>query len=84
MAALQSILAEWTSGRDLNTRVAHINGTGAGARLNGNFFLKSLGIGQTVFEDGPGDQLTGGAGADWFFTNISEFTDLNPFIDRLN
>jgi Ca2+-binding RTX toxin-like protein len=84
MAAIQAILAEWTSGRDLNTRVANINGTGAGARLNGNFFLKRSGLGQTVFEDGPGDQLTGGAGADWFFTNISEFTDLSLLIDRLN
>jgi hypothetical protein len=83
-AALQAILAEWTSGRPVDLRIANINGTGAGPRLNGNFFLKSSGIGQTVFEDGPGDQLAGAAGADWFFTNFSEFIDRNPFIDRLN
>jgi Ca2+-binding RTX toxin-like protein len=70
-AALLAVQAEWSSPRDYATRVANLRGTGTGTgfdnRLNGNFFLKSSGTGQTVFDDGVGDKLTGSSGLDWFF-----------------
>jgi hypothetical protein len=62
--AILSILAEWTSGRDYNTRVANIVGTGSGPRLNGNYFLQQ---GVTVLDDASSDTLTGAAQIDWFF-----------------
>src|SRR5262249_46645463 len=38
-AALCAVLAEWTSGRDYQARVANLRGLGSGPRANGNFFL---------------------------------------------
>src|SRR5262249_24422764 len=65
--ALLAIQAEWTSARDYATRVANLRGTGTGPRLNGNVFLKAAGPGQTVFDDGAADTLTGSQQLDWFF-----------------
>ena len=65
-AALEAILAEWTSGRDHETRVANLNGTGSGPRLNGTILLLADGPAATVLDDGVVDVLTGDAGLDWF------------------
>jgi len=81
-AALAAILAEWTSARDYATRVANLQGTGSGPRLNGDFFLLTDGPAATVSDDGATDTLTGSAGRDWFFANLDSgvldrITDLN-------
>ena len=70
-AALGALLAEWTSPRDYATRVANLSGTGGGPRLNGDHFLKATGPQATVFDDANDDDLTGGAGLDWFFASLS-------------
>jgi len=70
--ALCAILDEWNSERDYATRIANIQGTGAGPRLNENFFLKTTGVDATVFDDGAADRLTGSAGIDWFFAGLGD------------
>ena len=74
-ASLTSVVAEWTSARAYADRVANLRGTGLGPRANGSVFLKSAGIGQTVFSDTFADALTGGAGMDWFFDAPPDTTD---------
>ena len=51
LVALQAILAEWTSGRSYNERVANISGNGSGTRLNGGYYLISGGRRSTVRPD---------------------------------
>lgn len=58
LAALEAVLAEWTSARDFDTRVLNILGVGTGPRANGNTFLKFAGQDQTVFGDNATDLLT--------------------------
>jgi Ca2+-binding RTX toxin-like protein len=63
-AALNAIMAEWTSAHDYTTRVNNlINGSGSPDRLNGNYFLQ---LGQTVFNDAYTDTLSYTA-QDWLF-----------------
>ena len=73
--ALQSVLAEWTSGRSFATRVANLRGTGSGTRLNGSTFLDST----TVLNDNAVDQLFGSNGQDWFLGTVGQdlFKDRN-------
>ena len=60
------IMAEWTSDRVHEVRVANlINGSGSSDRQNGNTFLNS----KTVTDDNEKDVLTGSSGEDWFFFN---------------
>src|SRR5262249_58714181 len=66
LAALNAILAEWSSGRDYATRVQNIR-TGSGPLLSSGFRLQA---GVTVFNDADVDDLTGAAGADWFFADL--------------
>jgi hypothetical protein len=74
---LLAILNEWNSTRTYAERVANINGTGQGSRLNGSYFLKK-GNQATVFEDTNIDTLTGAAGSDWFFVDslLDRVTDM--------
>lgn len=69
-AALNLILAEWTSPHTYQSRVKNLKGTGKGLdfdnRLNGNVFLKKNGPAATVFDDAAIDNLTGSTGEDWF------------------
>jgi Ca2+-binding RTX toxin-like protein len=63
-AALNAIMAEWTSTHDYTTRVNNlINGTGSPDRLNGGYFLQK---GETVFDDTSNDTLNY-SGLDWLF-----------------
>jgi sugar lactone lactonase YvrE len=71
LAALDAIMAEWTSARSYADRVANLSGTGSGPRANGDVFLLASGPGATVFDDGAVDQLQGAAGTDWYFANLS-------------
>ncbi len=70
--ALESILAEWTSGRSYTTRRQNIMGIGSGTRNNGTYYLKtnlSTMTANTVFDDAAVDRLWGDTGTDWFFAN---------------
>lgn len=71
---MRSILAEWTSSRSYELRVANLMATGSGAnfanRLNGSVFLTSDGSAATVHDDGAVDLLTGSSGIDWFLLNL--------------
>jgi Ca2+-binding RTX toxin-like protein len=78
VAALGLIMAEWTSSRTFQQRVANLEGAGSGAswtnRLNANIFLVSQPGGPndvTVFDDESVDLLVGGADRDWFFANYT-------------
>lgn len=75
VAALDAILAEWTSARPYADRVNNLlNGGG----LSGGNYLRATPAGRTVFDDGAIDTLTGGAGLDWFFQgNPDVITDRN-------
>jgi PKD repeat protein len=70
--ALCVILEEWNSERDYATRIANIQGTGTGPRLNENYFLKTTGADATVFDDGVVDRLIGSSGIDWFFAGLGD------------
>jgi hypothetical protein len=67
LKALDSILAEWNSGRDYPTRVANLAGTVSGPRANDGIFLIAAGAQTTVFDDDNRDELEGNSGRDWFF-----------------
>jgi hypothetical protein len=60
-AALQAILAEWSSNRSLSARIAKLT---SGDGLNGAFVLVPA---MTVFDDNAVDHLVGGLLDDWFF-----------------
>jgi hypothetical protein len=75
--ALQSVLAEWQSGNDYATRVAHLR-TGTGL-ADGHALI----WGATVLDDNGSNTLTGNPAAsgdefDWFFA------DLDPGHDIIN
>jgi Ca2+-binding RTX toxin-like protein len=69
-AALEAILAEWTSPRGYEMRVDNLRGQGSGPRLNGDYFLRTGGPGRTLFDDRDSDKMTGDSGRDWFFANL--------------
>jgi hypothetical protein len=76
--ALGLIMAEWTSSRTFQQRVANLEGAGSGTawtnRMNANIFLVSQPGGPhdvTVFDDESADLLVGGADRDWFFANYT-------------
>ncbi|MBX3411141.1 MAG: right-handed parallel beta-helix repeat-containing protein [Pirellulales bacterium] len=68
IASLFAIMSEWTSNRTFSERIANINGTGVGARNNGDVFLQPT---VTVFDEGALDLLTGGTEDDWFLAQTS-------------
>lgn len=68
--ALMSILGEWSSDRDVDTRMANLSGTGSGDRSNGSFLLLATGDDESpasVFDDLAQDVLLGGHDSDWYF-----------------
>ena len=73
--ALFAIHEEWRLNPNYPKRTANILGTGSGPhfekRLNADYFLRSTGPNATVWDDGDQDSLSGGAGRDWFFANLS-------------
>jgi hypothetical protein len=75
LTALDALLNEWSrSDADYQTRISHLTGSLAGG-LNGGFVLN----GQTVTSNGGGNDLTGGAGQDWFFAALG---GANPDVIR--
>ncbi|MCA9051532.1 MAG: hypothetical protein KDA89_22495, partial [Planctomycetaceae bacterium] len=80
-AALWAIMAEWTSSRKYDQRIANLRGTGSGTRSNGNILLNTVGPTATVFDDDAQDFLTGHGGNDWFFANL-DFGILDTLCDR--
>lgn len=69
MAALNSLRYEWTSARSYSTRIANLTGVGTGPRANGNYFLTP---GSNVFDDSGVDQVSGGSGTDWLWSDTLE------------
>jgi hypothetical protein len=68
-AALCAIMDEWTSSECYVVRLIHLTFETGG--LNGEYFLRSEGSYATVHDDNAADLLTGSAGQDWFFANLS-------------
>jgi len=66
-AALDLILAEWTSGRSYSERVSNLRGLGT-TGANQGVVLTADGSSATVHDDGAVDRLQG-AGRDWFLLN---------------
>ena len=66
--ALLSILAEWSSTRSYDQRVANLRGTGTGTRLNGSTFLTTA----TVTNDTAADVLYGAGGQDWYWATTGQ------------
>lgn len=67
--ALQSILAEWTSERSYEERVANISGDSPSpSGANGDDFLTLANITDST----DGEKLEGGSDTDWFFANSTD------------
>jgi hypothetical protein len=67
--ALCAIMQEWSrTDETYCQRVAHLTGVAGG--INGSFFLRGAGAGQTVFDDQAADKLTGSSGLDLFFAHL--------------
>jgi Ca2+-binding RTX toxin-like protein len=71
-AALDAIMAEWTSTRSYAERIGNLTGGG----LIGGFDLKG---GFSVSDDASADALTGGPAIDWFFAGLGDTTDARAF-----
>jgi sugar lactone lactonase YvrE len=68
-AALSAILAEWSSSRPRNTRIANIkSGCGSRRLLNGDAFLTPI----TLVDDGARDVLSGNPKRDWFLPGTGD------------
>ncbi len=76
-AALQAIMAEWTSGNDYETRVDNLrNGGGE----NGAFVLDE----ETVNDDEDKDTLWGDGGLDWFWIGLGDKAKDRSALELLN
>ncbi len=70
--SLWQLLAEWSSTRTYDQRIANLNGTGVGPRSNGESFLRND-LEDTIFGDeGMLDELLGGTGRDWFIADLED------------
>jgi Ca2+-binding RTX toxin-like protein len=67
-AALLAILAEWSSGNDLGTKIMNIS---TGATTGGNPLSLTAG----AIDDGAIDDLTGDSGIDWFLAFSDSIRD---------
>jgi hypothetical protein len=68
-AALDAILAEWSSGRELAVRIANLtHGGGSAERLNGSTFL-TVGAGGTVRDDDSRDTFDLGPASNWVLSD---------------
>ncbi len=75
---LRLILAEWTSDRSYDSRLANIRGAGTGDRANGEAYLTASGT-ATAFDDSTIDALSGDGGRDWFFASLTDsLADRDP------
>lgn len=72
---LLAILAEWSSGKSHDERKGNISADNLlPDRLNNGYFLR---LGETIWDDGARDMLTGSSGKDWFiFSDKDKATDL--------
>ncbi len=71
-SALLSLLAEWTSSRSYNDRVANLRGTGIGVRANGNAFLQNTPTDTLLGDANSIDSLTGALGNDYFIAGVED------------
>ena len=73
LAALEAIMAEWTSAGDYADRIANLDGTTGGSGANGAYYLIAgdpTDPTVTVWDDGDKDTLQGHKGLDWFFADL--------------
>ncbi len=76
--ALLALMAEWTrTDLDYYSRIANLRNGGG---LNDPFRLNNA----TVFVDGDADQLVGGTGLDWFWTDAADVTDAVAASEKVN
>jgi Ca2+-binding RTX toxin-like protein len=82
-AALRAILAEWSSGAALESRVADLR-DGSVQLPDGTQIVLQAGV--TVLNDSFFDKLTGSNGPDWLFFDeeLDMVTDLDPDQDVIN
>ena len=74
VAALSSIIAEWSSASTNAVRIAHLRNGGG---LNGSIKLATT----TVFDDAATDLLNGGTQRDWFFVRSGGGPDKDRITD---
>src|SRR5262249_25038187 len=73
--AMSAILAEWNSKYDFNMRLLHLTGAqGGGLNTVGSvtYVLNSSTLRDVSSQNTVVDQLTGGAGADWFLHGLGD------------
>jgi Ca2+-binding RTX toxin-like protein len=66
-AALEDVLAEWSSTHTFAERTSNILGAGSGPSENGSVFFIPSGTDSTVSDDAVRDVLTTGSKMDWVF-----------------
>lgn len=69
VGAALALMAEWSSGRDLETRVENLSGTGEGPRENGDYFLIP---GSTAIDDDVVDAAIVDQPEDWVIADVDE------------
>ena len=71
LAALDAIMAEWSSSADYASRASQLMGPCYGANVLGGVgvFLRADPQPSAIVHDGSGDVLTGSLGQDWFWAN---------------
>jgi hypothetical protein len=69
IAALTSIMAEWSSGSSYAVKIKHLSGALAGGK-NGTVLLNA----NSVHNNGQASTLTGGKGLDWFWKSAQDQT----------
>jgi Ca2+-binding RTX toxin-like protein len=68
-AALDAILAEWSSGKSRSKRIEHLTGDKSGGK-NAAYFLIGAGSSRTVFDDAALDRVSANKAKDWIFANL--------------
>ncbi|WP_162006622.1 pre-peptidase C-terminal domain-containing protein [Roseimaritima sediminicola] len=76
--AFAAVMAEWQSSRDYQTRIANLRGDTSdpnyGDGVNGSHVLTVDDSESAFTDDGSKDRITGAAGLDWYFANLSRGT----------
>jgi hypothetical protein len=68
-AALDAILAEWSSGKSRAKRIEHLTGEKSGGK-NAAYYLIGAGSSRTVFDDAALDRVSANKAKDWIFANL--------------
>ncbi len=77
LAALNAIMAEWTSADVYAVKIKKLMGTIKGGK-NGNVLLTVTGTSPSVTNNHQASTLSGGAGLDWFFASAMDVKNAAP------